>query len=248
MIKFFRKIRFDLMEKNKTGKYFKYAFGEIVLVVIGILIALQINTWNGEKKDRAYELKMLSEIKSALKTDMEYFEWMVDRTNQVDSMLNVISEQVINESIFVDSLYLDADSNWNVLRQGTFFRYNSGPYEALKSSGIDKISNDSLRYNLIDFYDYIYPLVKEVTTRDNRDYFSQMNTLKAFSEHTTVSKNKDHYDYIKKYPNDLFQNQDFITLLGEVQKRGKTTLASYEFIIPEIRDMMVQIDNELKNK
>ena len=53
MIKFFRKIRFDLMEKNppagvagKTGKYLKYAIGEIVLVVIGIMIALQINNWN----------------------------------------------------------------------------------------------------------------------------------------------------------------------------------------------------------
>ncbi len=52
MIKFFRKIRYDLMEKNKTGKYFKYAIGEIVLVVIGILIALQINNWN--EKTRKY--------------------------------------------------------------------------------------------------------------------------------------------------------------------------------------------------
>jgi len=43
MIKFFRKIRYDLMEKNKAGKYLKYAIGEIVLVVIGILIALSIN-------------------------------------------------------------------------------------------------------------------------------------------------------------------------------------------------------------
>ena len=50
MIKFFRKLRYDLMEKNKTGKYFKYAIGEIVLVVIGILIALQINNWNEQNK------------------------------------------------------------------------------------------------------------------------------------------------------------------------------------------------------
>jgi len=50
MIKFFRKIRYALMEKNKTGKYLKYAFGEIMLVVIGILIALQINNWNEEKR------------------------------------------------------------------------------------------------------------------------------------------------------------------------------------------------------
>ena len=62
MIKFFRRIRFDLMEKNKTGKpalsarkYFKYAIGEIILVVIGILIALQINNWNEWRKDRIME-------------------------------------------------------------------------------------------------------------------------------------------------------------------------------------------------
>src|SRR6056300_608058 len=51
MIKFFRRIRFDLMEQNKTGKYLKYAIGEIVLVVIGILIALSINNWNETKKE-----------------------------------------------------------------------------------------------------------------------------------------------------------------------------------------------------
>ena len=51
MIKFFRHIRKDFMEKNKTGKYLKYAIGEIILVVIGILIALSINNWNeGRKK------------------------------------------------------------------------------------------------------------------------------------------------------------------------------------------------------
>ena len=50
MIKFFRKIRYDLMEINKTGKYLKYAIGEIVLVVIGILIALSINNWNESRK------------------------------------------------------------------------------------------------------------------------------------------------------------------------------------------------------
>ena len=50
VVKFFRKIRYDLLEKNKTGKYLKYAVGEIILVVIGILIALSINNWNGNRK------------------------------------------------------------------------------------------------------------------------------------------------------------------------------------------------------
>ena len=63
MIKFFRKIRYNLMEQNKTGKYFKYAIGEIVLVVIGILIALQINTWNETRKNKAKEMKILINLK-----------------------------------------------------------------------------------------------------------------------------------------------------------------------------------------
>ena len=62
MIKFFRQIRLDLMEKNKTGKYFKYAIGEIVLVMIGILLALQVSNWNQDRKDRISERKILDNI------------------------------------------------------------------------------------------------------------------------------------------------------------------------------------------
>jgi hypothetical protein len=67
MIKFFRKIRYELMEKNKTGKYLKYAIGEIVLVVIGILIALSINNWNENRKDE----KRIDAFVQKLKTQTE---------------------------------------------------------------------------------------------------------------------------------------------------------------------------------
>lgn len=52
MIKFFRKIRKNMIKENRTSKYLVYAIGEIVLVVIGILIALQVNNWNEERKTR----------------------------------------------------------------------------------------------------------------------------------------------------------------------------------------------------
>ena len=68
MIKFFRKIRQNLLMENlsdeqvgKTSKYFKYAIGEIVLVVIGILIALQINNWNEENKLKNQEQKYINQ-------------------------------------------------------------------------------------------------------------------------------------------------------------------------------------------
>ena len=59
------------MGKNKTGKYFKYAIGEIILVVIGILIALGINNWNNRKNDKKREKDALTEIYLALESDFE---------------------------------------------------------------------------------------------------------------------------------------------------------------------------------
>src|SRR5210317_1752205 len=63
MIKFFRKIRQNLLSEGKTGKYLKYAIGEIVLVVFGILIALQINNWNELQKESVLEKEYLINIK-----------------------------------------------------------------------------------------------------------------------------------------------------------------------------------------
>ena len=107
MIKFFRKIRYTLMEQNKTRKYFKYAMGEILLVVLGILIALQINNWNENRKKEILKseyiialindytkdsiqinarlLKTLQDIKSQL-TFLDVYQ-----TYMVDSFHNLIS-------------------------------------------------------------------------------------------------------------------------------------------------------------
>lgn len=63
MIKFFRKIRQNLLLENRTGKYLKYAIGEIILVVIGILIALQINNWNEQRKDNVKEQEILKRLR-----------------------------------------------------------------------------------------------------------------------------------------------------------------------------------------
>tara|TARA_R110000764_G_scaffold240046_1_gene341787 strand:+ start:69386 stop:69697 length:312 start_codon:yes stop_codon:yes gene_type:complete len=70
MIKFFRNIRKSLLNAGKTGKYLKYALGEIVLVVIGILIALQINNWNEDRKNARMEIQVLREISENLGEDI----------------------------------------------------------------------------------------------------------------------------------------------------------------------------------
>ena len=74
MINFFRKIRRNLLEEGKVSKYLKYAIGEIILVVVGILIALQINNWNEYRKSRKVELNYLKNIQEDILSDSLYFE------------------------------------------------------------------------------------------------------------------------------------------------------------------------------
>ena len=74
MIKFFRNIRQNLIMENKTSKYLKYAIGEIVLVVIGILIALQINNWNEVRKSDSQVQLLLNNLVEAINQDIDYLQ------------------------------------------------------------------------------------------------------------------------------------------------------------------------------
>jgi sensor domain CHASE-containing protein len=79
MIKFFRKIRQKMLTENKFSKYLLYAVGEIILVVIGILIALQINNWNEKEKLKAEEVKFLKNFKQSLISDIDFNNFRFDK-------------------------------------------------------------------------------------------------------------------------------------------------------------------------
>ena len=76
MFRFFRQIRVKLLRENQTGRYLKYAVGEIVLVVIGILIAVQINNWNQDRKDDRIVKEYLVKIKSHTMEDLHQLDTM----------------------------------------------------------------------------------------------------------------------------------------------------------------------------
>ena len=81
MIKFFRKIRQKMLTENKFSKYLLYAIGEIVLVVIGILIALQINNWNESNKLKKEETLYLERLIIDLEKDTFYYNKNIDRAS-----------------------------------------------------------------------------------------------------------------------------------------------------------------------
>ena len=245
MIKFFRNIRQKLLAEGKTTNYLKYAIGEIVLVMIGILLALQINNWNETRKDRVFEVKMLSEIRNALENDIVSFERSVLRLHKLDSATNVMAEHIYKQSTFVDSLYYKGESRWYYLRAGIQYQYNRGPYEAIKSSGIDRISNDSLRNKLIKLYDFDFPRHEELTKWFDKDYEKQNVKLSSFLGDTKVILDNGQYDFERTFPEDLFSNKEFITLVGSIRSRGKSVGRYLKTIIPKMEEIIAQINHEI---
>ena len=99
MIKFFRKIRKSLIEKNQMGKYFKYAIGEILLVVIGILIALQINNWNEERKLNLEQKKLISDISTEIKMNIETLEIQIKFQDSITRTTEAFLKKVNKENL-----------------------------------------------------------------------------------------------------------------------------------------------------
>jgi len=96
MIPFFRKIRKKMADDNKPLKYMRYAIGEIILVVIGILIALQINNWNEHRKGVIEETIILKNLIEDLKADIKGYnksiDWLKARQGSVDSVLMFLND------------------------------------------------------------------------------------------------------------------------------------------------------------
>ena len=144
MIKIFRKIRYDFMGKNKTGKYFKYAIGEIVLVVIGILIALQINNLNESKKTDAFEIKLLEELYVATLKNISQINLSIEREIEHKNSIELLLNHFRQDLEYHDSLDVHLS---NAVRWRTLYLDNSA-YETTKSYGLHILKNDSLRMQL----------------------------------------------------------------------------------------------------
>lgn len=154
MIKFFRKIRYDLMETGKTGKYLKYAIGEIVLVVIGILIALQINNWNEQRKLELKEKSLLAAIhKEFLKNKIQ-----LDLTiSQHNLALNSCKKIIDLFPLDIESINLDSISLYLYnLKNAPSFNPSQGSINSIiNTSSFDIISNNTLRELLISWPDLV---------------------------------------------------------------------------------------------
>jgi len=160
MIKFFRKIRQNLLTENKFSKYLLYAIGEIMLVVIGILIALQLNNLNEIKKNKGYERDYLLRIKTDLKKDITELEghFRADtlKLNSATIIGRILNSDTIeaNPEIILNNFFVNFRLNW--------FEGKNVVFDEMKSSGkISLIVSDSLRNKIQNYYRLFEEVIKQ---------------------------------------------------------------------------------------
>ncbi|NVK85007.1 MAG: hypothetical protein HWE21_11845 [Cytophagia bacterium] len=231
-----------------NSKYLKYALGEIVLVVIGILIALSINNANESRKARNYELKMLLEIENALGQDIPVFE-------NFDSILSVWNTSIIyltNEINKPKGHVSSVDSIQFHLTKineiGVFSIYNNGPYEALKSSGMDKISNDELRNEIARLYSRDLPSIDIWINEIMREHI--FNKYSVMDELFDIKIEADGIVLKKEIIIEDFKflsNPTFHELVGNMYSVVNSTKRRMKNCAEKMIALRLKIDQELQN-
>jgi len=236
MINFFRKIRKQLADDNKPLKYMRYAIGEIVLVVIGILIALSINNWNEDRKTRAFEKEMLTDIHKAVEVNIRQLRRGIKGCENAINSCNIVLQQLEDRVDYNDSLIQHFS---RVIRWFRPTVTNSG-YESLKSYGSHLIRNDSIR-DLLVIYDYEWIHV----LNDRQEQFMNITaapTLAKLFKSQSASGEMEPFDY-----NELLRSREYYNIVNTIKDNREGQILWYEEWLETMEELSLRIIAELKN-
>ena len=152
MILFFKNIRQQLIGKNNSFRYFKYAFGEVILVCIGVLIALQVNNWNEKRKLQEAEHLLLNDLLYEITTNLEFIEEAMEYNAKSKSASNLLVQ--IYHNNYKPETNHEIDSLLALAQWAFTFDPSMGALNAIKVSGhMNSVSNSNLRKKIALYED-----------------------------------------------------------------------------------------------
>jgi Family of unknown function (DUF6090) len=251
MIKFFRTIRRNLIAEGKTSKYLKYAIGEIILVVVGILIALQINNWNEHQKILRAEEEILINLKSELSINRD----------QLGNILQ-IHENEFKDGLELLTLFNKDISNVPVSKLDllvgsteTFYTFeaNDGYIKSLIASGkIDYIQNNELKAFITAFEGLVIDAIQEgqiLQSLLNERFWptidgklNSSNRVRLFENYTDFPKGSYESDYTW-----FFNNREVEDILTNILGWKKAMILDEKILKETIDQNIILITKELNN-
>lgn len=247
MIKFFRQIRKKLAAHNKVASYLRYAIGEVVLVVVGILIALQINNWNEQSKINKLETKILKELLSNLKLDLKEIQDDIGYMDDINKACKNIKYYLEKHDKPSDSMF----ETFGILRVTPHFDPNKGGYGLLQSKGLEVISSDSLRNSISLLYERLYPYYERY--EEERFRFHALHSEQILLKYLSMYFDKDNFynanfeishEDFQKLKNDT----TFLKLLAAISFENSAVQFRGKRIEQEITSLMDLLNEELLMK
>ena len=252
MIKFFRHIRRSLINQNNMGKYFKYAIGEILLVVIGILIALQINNWNEDRKASDNERNLFMNLKIDFESRLLELQEMQNAKYESLKSLNTLNNFIGNNKIPQDSIL-----DYHLSRTVNGFKFNEEfkMLEVVFNTGlINDIKNKKLKRKLIEWPQELEEMLEEQRMHNNLiDY----RLIPFYSTYISVRDIYEKFDF-RKYnlPKDsktsLNKNYEglladilFENFIAESEMLLRVSIVDINTLINSAKEIIAFLNNEI---
>lgn len=244
MIAFFRNMRQRLVANNQFSKYILYALGEIFLVVIGILIALQINNWNEDRKYKAQEIKILDDLRNDILENVANLKEGIIELKISNERVSQVLEMYEQKIPYNDSL-LPAFSKF-LGQWDPDFTYAG--FENLKSIGVNIISNTTLRKELIKLIEV------EMDILDNSDMerVNQVNTTMVLPMtkkyfYRDFNNEKEQYQLIPSNYIAMINDPEFYNICTEVAYRQKRSIIRFTKFNTSAKVLISEIDAEIRS-
>jgi hypothetical protein len=243
MIKFLRKIRQKMLVENKFSKYLLYAIGEIILVVIGILIALSINNWNENRKKITVEIHVLKDIKSDLQENIiNLEEGIIQLGASKTNTLKVIS-MYEHKTPYHDSL-LPTFSNFIGMWDPDF---TYAGFENLKCLGVNLITNVHFRKEII----ILLEIEMDILDTSDMSRFDQINItmllpmIKKYFHRNLKSKGE-HLPYMPSNYVAMINDPEFYNVCTELAYRQQRSSIRFAKFNEKAKELITKIESEIK--
>ncbi|MFK7781440.1 DUF6090 family protein [Psychroserpens sp.] len=234
--------------ENKTSKYFKYAIGEILLVVIGILIAVQINSWNEHRKSKSNEIKTLTQLNIDLKSNYDEIVEMTEFLSQRNQDGEKILKHLSSNNQVSDSLKYWVES----FSSGNIFNNANTTYKNLENSNENLISNDSIRLKITLIYEGDFANIHRREKMVYEEYFPnyKRELLKNFKTSPVMDKWLENQTLEVNTPinlDDLKQNEAYKNVAVELLNFRLLRLRWLNQTIERLEALIKTIDEEIEH-
>lgn len=238
MLRFFRHIRKKLIEEDNVRKYLLYAIGEIILVVIGILIALQINNWNNNQIEKEAEIKTLIELRKGILMDADLMQNSLNTiTSQIEKM-KAFKMLLNNEQYSYDK---GLDTLFGSVYGVRAIRVNKAFYEDLKASSLKLIKDDAIRLKIVNLFEDNYVLLDKIFEMEihindiTRPYY--LKNFHNIDFHDTATPNNYREIWTDKYYHNVVHYR--------IINLESNHISTYNQTIPKINELANLIENYL---